>query len=462
MLLTISITRPPATDLGFLLHKHPERVQSFKHAVGRVHVFYPEATEERCTAALLLDVDPIGLVRRGPSSLAQYVNDRPYVASSHMSVAIGKVYGSALNGRCDHRPELVDEALPLEARVAVLPCRGGEELLRKLFEPLGWTIEAEQHPLVGEDRPSRYFTVELQGEKRLADLLNHLAVLIPVLDDEKHYWVGDDEIEKLMRRGEGWLSDHPERELISRRYLKHRRALVVEAMTRILEESAEAPDPDEGPEPEEVQEQKVALNQQRLHAVTEALKDAGCRTVVDLGCGEGRLLALLRRESQFTQLLGVDVSPQVLDWAAARLRLEQVHGDRLRLIHGSVLYRDQRLAGFDGAALVEVIEHVEPNRLRDLQASVFQHARPSHVVVTTPNADYNVNYENLATGKFRHSDHRFEWNRHEFSVWTERVASDHGYTVAIIGIGEAHPELGSPTQMAVFSRSDLREGDGHE
>src|SRR5436190_17920500 len=148
MLLTITNTKPPATDLGYLLHKNPSRVQSFELSFGKAHVFYPEATENRCVAALLLDVDPVGLVRsrRGPAGegglLDQYVNDRPYVASSFMSVAIAQVFGSALSGRSKDRPELVETPLPLEARLSVLPCRGGEGFLRRLFEPLGYDVTA--------------------------------------------------------------------------------------------------------------------------------------------------------------------------------------------------------------------------------------------------------------------------------------------------------------------------------
>src|SRR5437016_8007840 len=144
MFLTVTTTgsaSSPATDLGFLLHKNPARIQSFDLSFGRAHVFYPEADAERCTAALLLDVDPIGLVRRaGEAALAQYVSDRPYVASSFLSVAIGQVYGSALAGRSRERPELAERSLPLQARLAVLPCRGGEALLRRLFEPLGYAV----------------------------------------------------------------------------------------------------------------------------------------------------------------------------------------------------------------------------------------------------------------------------------------------------------------------------------
>jgi hypothetical protein len=213
MLLTITTTRPPATDLSYLLHKNPQRSQSFDLAFGQAHVFYPEAAPDRCTAALLLDVDPVGLVRgrqasAGPA-LDQYVNDRPYVASSFLSVAVAQVFGSALAGRSKERPELADSPLPLKARLAVLRCRGGERVLRRLFEPLGYAVAAagraldEAFPDWGE---SPYFTVTLDGHCRLRDLLAHLYVLIPVLDDDKHYWVGADEVDKLLRHGEGWLA----------------------------------------------------------------------------------------------------------------------------------------------------------------------------------------------------------------------------------------------------------------
>jgi 3' terminal RNA ribose 2'-O-methyltransferase Hen1 len=254
------IRRRLASDLGFLLHKHPDRVQSFELSFGQAWVFYPENSDERCTAALLLDVDPVGLVRRGVrfARLDQYVNDRPYVASSFLSVAISRVYGTALGGRCSARPELVDERLPLRAKLAVLPCTGGERVLRSLFEPLGYVVHAIHHPL-DEQFPewgeSRNFTVELEGEVRLRDLLSHLYVLVPVLDAEKHYWVGDDEVQKLLLHGEGWLAGHPERELIVSRYLKHQRSLTTAAFEQLLAE--EEPDPDELTAAREAEEEAV-------------------------------------------------------------------------------------------------------------------------------------------------------------------------------------------------------------
>lgn len=469
MLLTLSTTHRPATDLGYLLHKNPAKVQSFGMSFGQARVFYPEADEERCTAALLLEVDPVGLVRRRPGggegfSLGQYVNDRPYAASSFLSVALAQVFGSALNGRCKDRPELADTAIPLEARVAAVPCRAGEAFLRGLWEPLGYAVETVSHPL-DEAFPAWgtgvYFTLTLRKTTRLCDLLRHLYVLIPVLDNAKHYWVGDDEVEKLIRQGEGWLGEHPQRDLIVRRYLKHRPALAREALGRLLtvEEEPADTDPDAARErrdqEEEAVEQPLSLNEQRLHAVLAALRESGAKSVLDLGCGEGRLLSLLERERAFTRLVGMDVSPGPLAIAARRLHLErqtETQRERLQLLQGSLLYRDGRLAGFDAAALVEVIEHLDPPRLAATERSVWEFAKPGTVVVTTPNREYNVRFENLPAGKFRHRDHRFEWTRAEFQGWAENVAGRFGYDVRFLPVGPEDATLGAPTQMGMFTR----------
>ena len=337
MLLTITTTHQPATDLGYLLHKNPARAQRFDLSFGTAHVVYPEASPARCTVALILDVDPVGLVRgrRGPSGegglLTQYVNDRPYVASSFLSVALNAVFGSALGGRSKDRQELADRAIPLEARLAAVPCRGGEEFLRRLFEPLGYTVHATVQPLdptMPDWGDSRYYIVTLAHETRLAELLTHLYVLIPVLDDDKHYWVGDDEVEKLIRHGEGWLATHPERELITRRYLKHQHSLVRDAVARLITEeepaeeetsAAAARDAEEG-----TLERPLSLNEQRLGTVLGALRASEATSVLDLGCGEGRLLRLLLAERQLTRIVGMDVSHRALEIAAERLKLDRM------------------------------------------------------------------------------------------------------------------------------------------
>ncbi|MGH7553566.1 MAG: 3' terminal RNA ribose 2'-O-methyltransferase Hen1 [Longimicrobiales bacterium] len=465
MLLELTTTHQPATDIGFLLHKNPARAQSFDLGFGRVHVFYPEASAERCTVALLLDVDSVGLVRgkhgpEGEGALPQYVNDRPYVASSFLSVAIARVFGSALKGESKERPDLVAQPIPLEARIAVLPCRGGEAFLRRLFEPLGYAVQAEAPPLdprFPEWGQSRYFHVTLSATKRLSELLGHLYVLVPVLDDEKHYWVTQDEVEKLLRYGEGWLTAHPERELIATRYLKHQRGLVREALARLVIE--EEPDPDEADEVREAEEaaleHQLSLNEQRLGAVLSVLKGSGAKRVLDLGCGEGKLVRLLLADRQFEEVVGTDVSWRALEIATERLKLDRLapaRRERVRLVHGSLMYRDARLAGYDAAAVVEVIEHLDPPRLAAFERVVFEFARPGTVVVTTPNAEYNVKWETLPAGRLRHRDHRFEWTREQFQGWASKIAERFGYVVRFLPVGDADPTVGAPTQMGVFTR----------
>jgi 3' terminal RNA ribose 2'-O-methyltransferase Hen1 len=466
MLLTISYTGQPATDLGYLLHKSPFRVHSLEQVFGKTHVFYPDATPERCTAALALDIDSIGLVRnrRGPSGEAhvmeEYVNDRPYAASSFLSVAIARTFGTALTGRGKERQELVDTRLALETRIAVLPCRGGETLLRRLFEPLGYEVIAKCHAL-DENFPdwgeSPYFTVTLKGTIRLSDLLTHLYVLIPVLDDDKHYWVGDAEVEKLLRHGEGWLREHPERELITNRYLKHQKRLAREALSRLIGE--EEPAADEAAEnharEEEAIEKPISLAEQRLGAVMAALRSSGAKRVLDLGCGEGRLLRELLKDKNFAEIVGMDVSHRALELASRKLRLEDLptmQKERIRLIHGSLTYRDKRLAGYDAATVVEVIEHQDPPRLAAFERVLFEFARPQTVVVTTPNVEYNVKFKTLPAGKMRHKDHRFEWTRAEFEIWGNAIAERFGYLVRLFPIGPQDPIAGSPTQMGIFTR----------
>jgi 3' terminal RNA ribose 2'-O-methyltransferase Hen1 len=246
MLLKITTTHTAATDLSYLLHKHPAKLQSVELSQGNAHIFYPHADDKLCTVALLLDIDPIGLVRKsgesGPDSfgLGHYVNDRPYVASSFMSVAITKAFSTAMNGKCEKRPELVEQVMPFDVTVSVIPAsKGGEFLIRKLFEPLGYTVSLEQYILDAkfpEWGQSKYFTLKLKGNLKLKELLSHLYVLIPVLDNEKHYWVNQHEVEKLLQKGEGWLKGHPEKEQIIKRYLRNISGLAKNALARLMDD----------------------------------------------------------------------------------------------------------------------------------------------------------------------------------------------------------------------------------
>ena len=469
MLLTITTTHEPATDLGFLLSKHPDRIQSFELSFGRAYVFYQASSPARCSASLLVDIDSVALVR-GPSSrgggggatgtLGQYVNDRPYVASSFMSVAISQVFGSALNGRSRERPELAETAIDVEAELPVVPCHGGEELLRALFEPLGYAVEAERlalDPRFPEWGHSAYFSVRLKATLRLQEMLSHLYVLLPVLDDSKHYYVSEDEIAKLVAKGEGWLAQHPRREQIAKRYFKHKGSFARQALAQLVaDEDSDLDATDEAKQREEADlEKKFSLNERRIVAVTETLRAAGARTVVDLGCGEGKLLRALLADKSIQRILGVDVSHRALEVAHRRLHLQDMaprKRERIELIQGSLTYRDARLSGFDAACLIEVIEHIDAPRLEALERAVFEFAHPRMVIVTTPNIEYNVRFANLEAGRLRHRDHRFEWTRAEFEAWARRAATRNGYDVQFASIGESAEQIGAPTQMGVFTR----------
>ncbi len=465
MLLTLTTTHQPATDLGYLLHKHPNRCQTTSFGLGTVNIFYPIATPKKCTAALLLNIDPITLIRgkgkrKSNLPLDQYVNDRPYVCSSFMSAALSKAFRSALNGQCKERPELVNTPMPLHCKISTLPCRGGENILHELFEPLNYTITAKKYQLDShfpQWGTSPYYTVELSKTTTVQQLLNHLHVLIPVLDNQKHYYVDDSEIEKLLKRGEGWLKNHPAKEKIALRYLRHKKSYMRQLLEQLNDSNTENDEnTTDSPKssPEEIVETKLNLNQIRLETVASTIKNTKAESVIDLGCGDGNLLRLLLKEKSIKKITGVDVSNRALETASEKLRLADLPPSkqkRIQLLHGSLMYRDQRFDGFDAAAVVEVIEHLDPPRLSAFERVVFECAHPKTVIVTTPNREYNVKWEKLPPNAFRHNDHRFEWTRKEFEKWTRDICRRFQYNVQILPVGTEEPGIGAPSQMGIFT-----------
>lgn len=456
MILTITYRGDNAADLGYLLHKNPNRPQTIELNYGKAHVFYSDARDDECTAVLLLDINPVDLARgkKGSegSGLFDYVNDRPYAASSFMSVAMARAFGTAMTGRSKERQELAEKELDFRVRMISLPSTGGRDVILRLFEPLGYKVELQEF-MLDEKFPgwgkSRYYNVDLDVKCRLRDMLNHLYVLIPVMDNEKHYWVGVDEVDKLLKHGEGWLSVHPERNMITARYFNRRKSLISMAFKRLMEDEPEREEVEN-----EAKEPKLNLNQQRMGTVLSVLKGAGAKTVIDIGCGEGVLLSMLLKDRDFEKITGVDVSYSALERAKDRLKLDRMpesQRKRIELFQGSLTYRDKRFSGYDAAAVIEVIEHLDENRLAAFERVLFKFARPNTVVVTTPNIEYNKNYKSLHQDSLRHKDHRFEWTRSEFESWALKVAEGFGYNVRFIHIGEFDSESGAPTQMGVFT-----------
>ncbi len=328
-----------------------------------------------------------------------------------------------------------------------------------MFAPLGYEVEAVHHALderFPEWGESPYFSVSVRKTTTLSDLLTHLYVLIPVFDNQKHYWVGEDEMDKLLAKGEGWLAQHPEKEEITRRFLKYQPSLFREALAQLVQEEEPLEGEDDGqaaPRGEDSLEKSLSLNEQRLGAALAALRASGARRVLDLGCGEGKLIRELLKDKQFAEIVGLDVSIRTLEMAQKRLKLDRLPtqiAERVRLLHGSLMYRDKRLDGFDAASVIEVIEHLDPPRLSAFERVLFEFAKPRTVVLTTPNREYNVMWETLAAGSFRHPDHRFEWTRPEFQGWAQGIAERFGYTVRFVAVGPVDEKVGAPTQMAIF------------
>ena len=430
---------------------------------------------------MLTEIDPIAITQQsrrqgsGDAAIQQYVNDRPYAACSHLSVAIADVFRSALNGACKEHPELVDTPMPLVANIPGLPSRQGTQFIRNLSEPLGYKVHTDTPPVDSQFTQwgeSSHHDVTLSATTTVQQLLNHLYMLIPVLDNSKHYWVGKDEAKKLIQRGGAWLNDHPLKDIIFRRYLRYNRSLMHHAHELISQIDQETIATEEPASPEEAAiagidapqnvnesdiEKPIALSQARTTAVMDAIRESSPQSVIDLGCGEGSLLQLIVRDSAIARVAATDVSPHALDLARRKVGLHNMtnrQAERISIFQSSLIYDDPRTHNFDVAVLMEVIEHVDPPKLDALEHSVFGRAQPRKVVVTTPNVEYNQLFNNIRKNGLRHRDHRFEWTRQEFQKWARDVAEQHGYSVAIHGIGVEDTSIpaGHPTQMAVFTR----------
>ncbi len=455
MLLEINTTHKPATDLGYLLHKHPDKLQTVKFSAGDAHIFYPVADENSCTACLLLDINPVDLVRGNKARNAflqeHYVNDRPYTSNSFLSTAMAKAFGTAINGTCHAKPELAMTAIPLSAKIHSLKVDCDKEYIKKLFEPLGYkfsyeTIQLDSaFPNWGE---GKVVNLTIEKTTTLKDFLSQIYVFIMVLDNDRHYWVSRNDIDILIRRGENWLENHPLKNWITKRYLKNLRTLTNHALLRLADESelTEAP---------ATTERKVTLHQQRLNKTVDMLIASEATSVLDIGCGTGKLMKLLLKEGQFKKIAGMDVSYSELQKAKENLYLDQATPamrERIKLFQGSVTYKDERLKGFDAIALVEVIEHLDEERLPTMETIVFGYSNPETIVLTTPNAEYNVAYERLEAEAFRHDDHRFEWTRKEFADWCHKICKKFNYEVEILPVGNEEENIGAPSQLAVFKK----------
>ena len=456
VLLLLTTTRRPATDLGRLLALESGEVHEFAVPGGIATLHLPEVSAHRCTAAVFLEWhhrgsdlgdDQAGAGGRAPVPA--------HVTSDMLADAVSLVFRNALAGASGHRyPHLLRAALPLEIVIPQFPCQAGVHLAERLFGPLGWRVLVDpvlldaRHPEWGDTGHS---ALTLRGTISLADAVTHLSVLLPVLvNGNKGRLAPEGRIGRLLRPYCDWLTRHPERQLIMGSYQKRRGASLV----RTTDASPKAVEMAHAVRPTVVRE---GLAVERLEAVLAALARTSAERVIDLGCGTGVLLARIAQDSRYTEVVGVDDAAQALELARRRLQLELLperQRSRIKLLQLSILRRDNRLIGFDAAILMEVIEHFDPFRLPALVINIFGHARPGTVIVTTPNLEHTLRYPGPTRSGLRHDDHRFEWSRQEFAAWVADASQRYGYVGRIQGVGTCDPQVGHPTQLAVFTRLD--------
>lgn len=437
MILSITTKGKDADKLSFLLHKSPDKFHEFTISSGKAYVFYPVYSPEEVCASLMIDLNPVDLTRgrEGSSNngIFDYVNDRPYTSSSFMTTAIAQVYSTAMSGRCKHYPNLVDVKRDFEVEITALKVLTNFEI-NEILEPLGYEVRYDIYKLDDEFEDwgnSKYVTLNLKINTTLSTLLKQLYVLIPVFDNNKHYYLNKDEIDKLLEKGAEWLEGHPMKEFIIRRYLNNR------YLESVLDQTPK-------------DKLKQTLNTIRLNTVAEKIKELNVDSVVDLGCGEGKLLKLIIENTNVSKVIGADIDIKSLKIASKKLKYDS-EGERLQLVQSSAVYYDKRFKDVDLICLVEVIEHIDEHRLQFVIDTVFNNYKPKNIIITTPNVEYNNVYE-MNDDDFRHDDHRFEWTRAEFEKWCNDICSEYGYKVTFNTVGEVDEKYGSSTQMGVFEK----------
>lgn len=445
MQLTIRATGENVKAISHLLSKNPNNLYERNHKGHLVRLFYSEFTEERVEVTIFVTPDPIELMQKGSNTydITHYINDREFAVSSIFTSFIRSALGTALNGQPkEEYIKWVDYRFPFTFEFGPVASTLSDQHIKDLFEPIGYEVaitRPEIHYAIDlKDKSSARF-LALSGSQTLQDALRHLFVLIPVIDNYKHYFIDEKEIEKLERYGEGWLEGHPLRDMI------YRQALRFKEIYSLVE----------GSNPDAAADQpakKVRLNDLRYEKIVETAQSLDPKTIVDFGSGEGKLSVRLAFMDGVKEILAVEPSEAENLKAKRRFdKAKEVPGFvEPKTLWGSLFYYDERLKGKDLIVLCEVIEHIDEQRLPKAMDLILHQYAPKSFIITTPNREYNDVYD--MEDHFRHDDHRFEWTREEFQTWCKERNHQHLYELEFFGIGEEHPSQGFPTQMCVFKR----------
>ena len=496
MYLTVKAAGPHAGMISHLLAKNPHNRYERNEKGARVRLIYSAFAEEKIEFTIFATPDPIDLVKGSPHSydITQYINDREFVVSSLFCSYIRPALGTALNGKpkADYA-DWVEHVFPLEVTFGPVASNLPDAVIESLFTALGYEADIERGAAEYTfDLKSRSSVrnIRVSGQATLQQMLRQLFILMPVLDDYKHYYIGTEEIDKLQRYGEGWLQDHPQQELIIKRALRFAPLIadyrklagdnVQKAAVNLLDTNTTDTDANTLQQPgneqittgitasqqgeadtlsssADVQETAVPpirLNELRYQAIVDQVSSLPRRrSVVDFGAGEGKLSVRLAGIEGVEQVYAVEPSAYAGLRALERFGKLEREGQQIvpRLVTGSLFYRDDQWAGQDVIILCEVIEHINEHRLPQVMATLLDEYHPETLIMTTPNREYNAVYE-MEEQEIRHTDHRFEWTRAEWADHCQDWVSGRPYEVSLHGIGDISEIHGQPTQMAVFRR----------
>lgn len=445
MQLTIRATGDNVKAISYLVSKNPENLYERNQKGHLVRMFYSKFADKELEMTVFVTPDPLELMQNKSNSfdITHYINDREFAVSSIFCSFIRSALGTALNGQPkEEYAQWVGHEFPFVLELGPVASTLSDQQLKDLFEPMGYQVDIERpeiHYSFQLKESSTVRTLTLTGYQTLQNSLRHLFVLIPVIDNYKHYFIDEKEIEKLERYGDGWLEEHPMREMIYRQALRFKEIYSL----------VESPNTEEKPE-EPVR--KVRLNEMRYEKIVETAKLLKPNSIVDFGSGEGKLAVQLGFINGVQEVLAVEPS-QAATLKAVK-RFEKVK-DRSSFIEpttlwGSLFYYDERLKGKDLIILCEVIEHIDAQRLPKAFDTILNLYAPESLIITTPNQEYNEIYD--MEDHFRHDDHRFEWTRQEFQEWCKARNHLDLYELEFSGIGEENLNQGFPTQMCVFKR----------
>lgn len=454
MQLTIKAIGENSRVISYLLSKNPSNLYDRDEKGSRVRLVYTAFTEEETELLIYVTPDPVELVRNSPNTfdITQYINDREFAVSSLFCSYIKSALATALNGKPkDDFIKWVDYKFDLILGFGPVASDLPDAVIESIFTPIGYEVKIERgitdYSFKLKSRSSARY-INLTGRQTLQNAIRHLFILIPVLDNYKHYYMDKSEVDKLERYGTGWLDDHPMRDLIIKRALKFKE-LISEVASPKKEDLLQGDS-----EPVEESEIKVRLNEQRYQTIVDIVtKLPQKETVVDFGSGEGKLSVRLGFIPGVKEVLAVEPS-QVSQLRAIR-KIDKVRSSEGFVaptqVWGSLFYFDTRLCDKDVMILSEVIEHIDEYRLAPIIETVFAQYSPKTLIINTPNYEYNVVFE--MKDNLRHSDHRFEWTREQFSLWCKELGARYNYSVNIGGIGEEDTDHGFPTQIAIFSKT---------